>query len=148
METSDSTLALAKLNLGDENELNSLREIVHSLCQVANPLGKMIDFLKEDVETMNKEHQFWVKDLKVHQDQSDEERRVTEELLEDEAGELSELKEKIEYQQRRIFSLKGEILKNEETIMKYLRMVTSPNPELDLDSLLKKSCYANTFLSS
>eukprot|EP00250_Pteridium_aquilinum_P033035 c5127_g1_i1 orf=68-409(+) len=112
MEKSNTTLALAMFSTGDE-EVKELREAVQSLCRVANPLGKAIDFLKEDAETMIKEQQFWIKDQKVHQDRLEEERRITEEMLQDEGGQLTELEEKIKYQQRRIFSLKGEVFMNQ-----------------------------------
>ncbi|KAH7432911.1 hypothetical protein KP509_07G045600 [Ceratopteris richardii] len=108
MEANEASLALARLDINDENEIDTLRDAVQFLCQVANPLGKAVDFLKEDAEIMNKEYQFWLKDQKMHQDKLEDERRITEELLQDEVGELIELKEKIEYQQRRIFSIKGE----------------------------------------
>ena len=36
--------------------------------------------------------------------------RITKEMLEDEIGQRTELEEEIEYQQRRISSLKGEVM--------------------------------------
>jgi hypothetical protein len=41
----------------------------------ANPIGKIIDFLGDDIESMNKELQSWIKEAKSYQDKYDEEVR-------------------------------------------------------------------------
>ena len=42
----------------------------------ANPIGKIIDFIQDDIESMNKELQSWIKESKSYQDRYDDEIRL------------------------------------------------------------------------
>jgi TRAF3-interacting protein 1 len=70
-------------NTGDANvksektfnisDLQSIRNYVQDISMNANPIGKIIDFLGDDIESMNKELLSWVKEAKSYHDKYDEE---------------------------------------------------------------------------
>ncbi|KAI8915056.1 microtubule-binding protein MIP-T3-domain-containing protein [Entophlyctis helioformis] len=43
-------------------EIEALRESIQMLCQNTNPLGKTMDYMQEDVDSMNKELELWRKE--------------------------------------------------------------------------------------
>jgi TRAF3-interacting protein 1 len=45
-------------------DVNKIREHVQQLVQSTNPLGKAMDMLQEDIESMQKEMQFWSRERK------------------------------------------------------------------------------------
>lgn len=70
-------------NLGEKNQvrekptfnaadLESIKKYVQEISKSSNPIGKMIDFLPDDIESMNKELQSWIKDSKSYKEQYDE----------------------------------------------------------------------------
>lgn len=44
-------------------QVAQLRESVQTLCRASNPLGKVIDYIQEDVDSMRKEMQQWRKEV-------------------------------------------------------------------------------------
>ncbi|KAL3700405.1 hypothetical protein R1sor_018427 [Riccia sorocarpa] len=108
-----------------KDEIQKLRAAIQSLCKVVNPLGKSVDHLQEDAEIMRKEYQFWIKERENYSVRVGEEKRITEEMLQAEADRALELDEEIKQQNQRLLSLKAQILRNDETIMRLLRTVTS-----------------------
>ena len=56
-------------------DLQSIKNYVQEISMNANPIGKIIDFLQDDIESMNKELQSWMKESKSYQDRYDEEIR-------------------------------------------------------------------------
>ncbi|CAM6088379.1 unnamed protein product [Calypogeia fissa] len=58
-----------------QEEIQKLKEAVQTLCQTASPLGKSMDYLQEDVETMSKEYNFWVKERDLYNNKLEEEKR-------------------------------------------------------------------------
>ena len=38
-----------------------MTNLIQSICQNANPLGKSLEFLNDDIESMNKEREYWRK---------------------------------------------------------------------------------------
>jgi TRAF3-interacting protein 1 len=60
----------ASFNIAD---LQSIKNYVQEISMNANPIGKVIDFLQDDIESMNKEMQSWIKEAKTYKDRYDEE---------------------------------------------------------------------------
>ena len=54
-------------------DLESIKNYVQEISRNANPIGKIIDFLPDDIESMNKELASWIKEQKVLKDKYDEE---------------------------------------------------------------------------
>ena len=41
------------------SDIEFMRSSIQALCQSTNPLGKSIDFVTEDIDSMTKEFEFW-----------------------------------------------------------------------------------------
>ena len=41
----------------NENDIEFMKKAIQVLCQSTNPLGKSIDFLTDDIESMGKEYE-------------------------------------------------------------------------------------------
>ena len=55
------------------NDLEAIKNYVQEISKNSNPIGKIIDFLGDDVDSMNKEMQNWIKEAKNYKDRYDEE---------------------------------------------------------------------------
>ena len=45
-----------------ENDIEFMKKAIQILCQSTNPLGKSIDFVTDDIESMSKEWEYWKKE--------------------------------------------------------------------------------------
>jgi hypothetical protein len=54
-------------------DLESIKNYVQEISKNSNPIGKIIDFLGDDVDSMNKEMLNWIKEAKNYKDRYDEE---------------------------------------------------------------------------
>lgn len=45
-----------------ENDIEFMRQAIQILCRSTNPLGKSIDFVTDDVDSMSKEYEHWRKE--------------------------------------------------------------------------------------
>ena len=45
-----------------EQDIEFMKKAIQVLCQSTNPLGKSIDFVTDDIESMNKEYEHWRKE--------------------------------------------------------------------------------------
>ena len=61
MEEGNSDLGRKRDREGTQREVNKLRESIQTLTRSANPLGKLMDFLQEDVDAMQRELENWKK---------------------------------------------------------------------------------------
>jgi len=66
-ETKSSTKAFTAA------DLESIKNYVQEISKNSNPIGKIIDFLGDDVDSMNKELQSWIKEAKTYKERYDEE---------------------------------------------------------------------------
>lgn len=106
-------------------EMNELRNNIQKICQAANPVGKGIEFVNEDLDAMSKELAYWKKEYAKKRDAYEEEKKKTDEALQPLQTQLLEVDEQIKEQIHKINSLKATIAKNEEKTQKLLRMVVS-----------------------
>lgn len=44
-----------------EKDYEFMKKAIQVLCQSTNPLGKSIDFVTDDIDSMNKEYEHWKK---------------------------------------------------------------------------------------
>jgi TRAF3-interacting protein 1 len=54
-------------------DLESIKNYVQDISKNSNPIGKIIDFLQDDIDSMNKELQGWIKESKTYKERFDEE---------------------------------------------------------------------------
>ncbi|XP_067111298.1 TRAF3-interacting protein 1 isoform X1 [Osmerus mordax] len=105
-------------------EMERVRASIQTLCRSALPLGKIMDYLQEDVDAMQQELLTWRRHNQEHTQALQQEQRVTDSAVEPLKVELQELEQLIREQQDRICTVKSNILKNDDKIHK---MVTSIN---------------------
>ncbi|KAF1786679.1 TRAF3-interacting protein 1 [Phytophthora cactorum] len=106
-------------------EMNALRADIQRLCQAANPVGKSVEFVHEDLDAMSKELEFWRKEYARKRDALADEQKRTEEALQPLQVQLREVEEQVKEQLHKINTLKAVIAKNEEKTQQLLRMVVS-----------------------
>ncbi|XP_008584264.1 PREDICTED: TRAF3-interacting protein 1 [Galeopterus variegatus] len=99
-------------------EIEKLRVSIQTLCKSALPLGKIMDYIQEDVDAMQNELQLWHSENKEHAEALQKERSITDCAVEPLKAELAELEQLIKDQQDKICAVKANILKNEEKIQK------------------------------
>lgn len=99
-------------------EIEKLRGSIQTLCKSALPLGKIMDYLQEDVDAMQNELQLWHSENKQHAEALQQEQSVTDSVVGPLKAELVELEQLIKDQQDKICAVKANILKNEEKIQK------------------------------
>lgn len=123
-----SNMGGPKLTAGqgfNENDIEFMKKAIQVLCQSTNPLGKSIDFVTDDIESMGKEYEQWRKEQVNSQSQLEEQQRITEECLQPLHDQLAELEEKIKDQQSKVNSTKSQIMRNDITISNLLYSVIS-----------------------
>uniref|UniRef100_A0A7N5KRF8 TRAF3-interacting protein 1 n=1 Tax=Ailuropoda melanoleuca TaxID=9646 RepID=A0A7N5KRF8_AILME len=105
-------------------EIEKLRASIQTLCKSALPLGKIMDYIQEDVDAMQNELQLWHSENKQHAEALEKEQSITDCVVEPLKAELAELEQLIKDQQDRICAVKANILKNEEKIQKMVYNIT------------------------
>ena len=65
------------------------------LCQSTNPLGKSIDFVTDDIDSMNKEYDHWRKESQSCSSQLVEQQKITEQVIQPLQDQLADLEERI-----------------------------------------------------
>ncbi|XP_055147110.1 TRAF3-interacting protein 1 isoform X7 [Symphalangus syndactylus] len=99
-------------------EIEKLHASIQTLCKCALPLGKIMDYIQEDVDAMQNELQLWHSENRQHAEALQQEQSITDCAVEPLKAELAELEQLIKDQQDKICSVKANILKNEEKIQK------------------------------
>uniref|UniRef100_A0A3Q3VZ94 TRAF3-interacting protein 1 n=1 Tax=Mola mola TaxID=94237 RepID=A0A3Q3VZ94_MOLML len=105
-------------------EIERLRSSIQTVCRSTLPLGKIMDYIQEDMDAMQAELNTWRRESKEHAQALMQEQRATDRAVEPLKVELAELEQLIKDQQDKICAVKSNILKNEEKIQK---MVTGIN---------------------
>jgi|TARA_B110000285_G_C14960808_1_gene531575 TRAF3-interacting protein 1 len=100
-----------------------MKKAIQVLCQSTNPLGKSIDFVTDDIESMNKEYEHWKKESQTCQVQLIEQQKITEEVVKPLHDELAEIEEKIREQTAKVNSTKSAIMRNDITVQNLLYSV-------------------------
>ncbi|XP_029081150.1 TRAF3-interacting protein 1 isoform X1 [Monodon monoceros] len=104
-------------------EIEKLRVSIQTLCRSALPLGKIMDYIQEDVDAMQNELQLWHSENQQHAEALRKEQSITDCALEPLEVELAELEQLVRDQQDRICAVKASILKNEEKIQKMVHSI-------------------------
>uniref|UniRef100_A0AAQ6IIF6 TRAF3-interacting protein 1 n=1 Tax=Anabas testudineus TaxID=64144 RepID=A0AAQ6IIF6_ANATE len=99
-------------------EIERLRSSIQTVCRSTLPLGKIMDYIQEDMDAMQAELHTWRRENKEHAQALLQEQRATDQAVEPLKAELSELEQLIKDQQDKICALRSNILKNEEKIQK------------------------------
>ncbi|KAI6065385.1 TRAF3-interacting protein 1 isoform X3 [Aix galericulata] len=105
-------------------EIEKFQVSIQTLCRSALTLGRIMDYIQEDMDAMRNELQMWRHENRQHAEALQKEQSITDSAVEPLKAELAELEQLIKDQQDKICAVKANILKNEEKIR---RMVLSIN---------------------
>ncbi|XP_042640190.1 TRAF3-interacting protein 1 isoform X2 [Tyto alba] len=105
-------------------EIEKFQVSIQTLCQSALTLGRIMDYIQEDMDAMKNELQMWRHENREHAAALQREQSITDSAVEPLKADLAELEQLIKDQQDKICAVKANILKNEEKIR---RMVLSIN---------------------
>merc|ERR1719326_1702729 len=106
-----------------EIDTAKLSEGIQQLCQAANPLGKSIDLVHQDITNMGKELDHWKQEYREASEQYTNELKMTDELLQPLYQKISELDDKIAEQKTKIRNSRSRITKNDLKIQGLLESV-------------------------
>ncbi|XP_061858409.1 TRAF3-interacting protein 1 isoform X2 [Colius striatus] len=105
-------------------EIEKFQVSIQTLCQSALTLGRIMDYIQEDMDAMKNELQMWRHENRQHAEALQKEQSITDSSIEPLKADLAEMEQLIKDQQDKICAVKANILKNEEKIR---RMVLSIN---------------------
>jgi len=106
-----------------EIDTTKLSESIQQLCQAANPLGKSIDLVHQDIANMGKELDHWKQEYRDASEQYTTELKTTDELLQPLYQKISEIDDKINEQRDKIRNSRSRISKNDLKILGLLESV-------------------------
>ncbi|KAK6098117.1 hypothetical protein MT418_002175 [Batrachochytrium dendrobatidis] len=108
-------------------DIGQLRESIQLLCQSTNPLGKTMDYMQEDVDSMNKEFDEWRLQSQSFKVIYEAEAKSTLDSLKPLELQLKTIEESIELQYEKIATVKATIIQNDVSIQKILKAITAPH---------------------
>lgn len=108
-----------------EDEFARLRQHVQTITQSTNPIGKIMDYVQEDLEAIHREYEKWKELRSEEESKLQEEQRKTEQQLKTLQSYLIEMDQQISDRIDKTNNLKASILRNDMTFEKLLRAVTS-----------------------
>lgn len=116
-------------------ELEQLRSFIQTVSRSANPLGKILDYLQEDIDSMQQELKMWQEEHRQNLVALHREESVTENVLDPLRAQLEELEQTVQDQLDNISTLKSSILRNDERIHRMLAAVNQTHGSEDTDIL-------------
>ena len=104
-------------------QVSTLRNSIQTLCQSSNPLGRCLEYVQEDLESMGKELESW-RTLRHRRagELADEEATTTSALV-GLKGELEKMDDLLKEKRAQIRFAKASIIKNDATIENLLSRV-------------------------
>lgn len=106
-----------------QKEIDKLRGSIQTLTRSANPLGKIMDYVQEDLDAMQKELEKWKAENKEHSLALKREKAITERAVEPLKAQLDEVDLAIKDQLDLIGAVKSNIIRNDQKIEKMLRTI-------------------------
>ena len=113
-------------SVGD-SELSRLKEQLQMLTKATNPLGKFLEAIHEDMDTMSRELEMWKTEALTQTTAANEAHRQTEESLHSVYGRIQNIEDSISDQLVRTSILRSNILANDKTIDTMVKMVVAPD---------------------
>ncbi|XP_072750624.1 TRAF3-interacting protein 1 isoform X1 [Anoplolepis gracilipes] len=101
-------------------EIDKLRGTIQTLTRATNPLGKLLDYVQEDVEMMQKELLDWRSQYRQLSEQLEREQKETQEMIEPMKETLTEIDGNMKIQLDKIRQVKAQIMKNDQKIRRIL----------------------------
>ncbi|XP_072388125.1 uncharacterized protein IFT54 [Diabrotica undecimpunctata] len=105
---------------GTTKDITPLLDYIQTLTKTANPLGKLINFLHEDIEAMHSELQLWINTKKQLYVEILKQKKSSVELNKPLLAQLEQLNKDIKKNQQEITNINCNILKNDTRIKELL----------------------------
>lgn len=105
-------------------EIEQLQSSIQGLCRSATPLGRVMDYVQEDMDSMLKELELWQKESSQHKEALQREQSITDQELQPLRAQLEELDSRLSQQVALTRAIKANILKNDEKIQQMLSGMT------------------------
>ncbi|KAG5505814.1 hypothetical protein JKF63_05150 [Porcisia hertigi] len=112
--------------LGD-GDLNQLREQLQLLTKASNPLGKFLEAIHDDIDSMFRELEMWRSESRNQALAAAEARRQTEESLQEIHANLQNLEDAISDQMLKTNNLRRSILANDAAIEGMTKIIVNPD---------------------
>mmetsp|Transcript_6148 Transcript_6148/g.18356 ORF Transcript_6148/g.18356 Transcript_6148/m.18356 type:complete len:149 (-) Transcript_6148:454-900(-) len=113
----------SSVKLPSKNEITTLRTTIQTLCQASNPLGRCLEYVQEDLESMGKELETWRQLRRRRSNELAEEEAATASSLVSLQAELAKMDDLIKEKQGHIRHAKAQIIRNDATIEQLLSNV-------------------------
>ncbi|XP_015593685.1 TRAF3-interacting protein 1 isoform X2 [Cephus cinctus] len=101
-------------------EVDKLRGAIQTLTRATNPLGKLLDYLQEDVEMMQRELQEWRSQYNRLSKELEKEQVETQESVEPMKKTLKDIEDLIKQELDKICQVKSNIMKNDQKMQRLL----------------------------
>nr|XP_056712511.1 TRAF3-interacting protein 1 [Euleptes europaea] len=106
-------------------EVEKFRGSIQALCRSALPLGKLMDYIQEDMDAIKNECQMWKSENKQLAEALQKEQSITDSAVEPLKVKLAELDQLIRDEQDKICAKRATVLKNDEKIRKMILNINS-----------------------
>ncbi|CAI8036158.1 Enhancer of polycomb homolog 2 [Geodia barretti] len=104
-------------------EMERLRGDIQLLCRYTNPMGRVMDYLQEDTDTMIQELERWRTENSGHKESLRREESITENELVPLKTQLEDVELHIEEEREKISSLKATIIRQDDSIRQLMRSI-------------------------
>lgn len=103
-------------------DVSRLKESIQTLTRLAIPLGRVLDYLQEDIASMVSEYRSWDEEHRENLSKLEKERQTSNKSLDPLREQLDDLDKRIEVAYEKIYTRKRNIIKNENIINKIITM--------------------------
>ncbi|CAH1164116.1 unnamed protein product [Phaedon cochleariae] len=105
---------------GTHKDVSNLRGLIQKLTKTANPLGKLINYLHEDIDAMHNELQIWSNTKRQLSEEIIKQKKISIEANKPLTAHLDQLQKEINKQQQEITMTHSNILRNDMRIKELL----------------------------
>ncbi|RNF07944.1 uncharacterized protein Tco025E_07274, partial [Trypanosoma conorhini] len=110
-----------------ESELSKLREQLQLLTKASNPLGKLLESIYDDIDTMARELEMWRSEARSQALAAADARRQTMESLQEVHAQLQNLEDAIKDQVLKTHNIRRSVINNDNAIAGMVRMILGPD---------------------
>ncbi|NWV24566.1 MIPT3 protein, partial [Origma solitaria] len=108
-------------------EIEKFQVSIQTVCHNAFTLGRIVDYIQEDMDAMRNELHMWRQENREHAEALQREQSITDSAVEPLKADLAELEQLIKDQQDKICAVKANILRNEEKIQRMVLSINLPS---------------------
>lgn len=110
-----------------DHELQRLREQIQQLTKASNPLGKFLEVIHNDIDSMTRELEMWRAQARNQVMAAAEARRQTQEGLQEVQAQIQNVNEAIADQLIKINNMRRTIINNDRAVDGMVRMIVTPD---------------------